>query len=108
MRMKERIDRQDNEDIILIGNTLEKSEGAELIRTIIENLMSMEITNSRNDAANDSNKLGRIQGYQTILNDIDGFIMRKNELQKPVNQREVPDEELASEPVVSPIRGGEI
>lgn len=108
--IKEAFERQNNEDLIIIGNLVSQalnSDFGKLLNLLINNLKLMEVNNSRNNIGGSSDKvLGRLEAYDTVLNDLQGFISRMEELQQPI-QTEVIDEELASEQYTRPM-GGEV
>lgn len=107
MRAMERLVRQESEDIIIIAEMIE-GECGELVRAMITNLLNMELSHSRSDASSSDRKIGRLEAYRTILDDMDGFISRRDDLQRPI-EREEQEGPVASEQVTVPVaRGGEI
>lgn len=106
MRIEERLERKDNEDIIILGELL-KSEGVQLVRLMVKNLINLELSHSRADGASSDKKIGRLEGYQTVLDDIAGFIQGADELNIPVNP-ESEESYNAEEQITQVGRGGEI
>lgn len=109
MTILERFERQDNEDIVIIGEIIDKalrSDFGELLRIMIANLNNLEIANSRNGNGSSDKVLGRLEGYQTFLSDLETFVARKNELQRPIAYSD--EESSQANEQISPLRGGEI
>lgn len=106
MRISERFERQESEDIILMAELLEQ-EPALLVELMIQNFINMELSNSRSDAASADRKLGRLEAYRTILDDIQAFRSRKKELQRPVTPDTFESFDVEDN-MTSPARGGEI
>lgn len=109
MNAEERLTRQASEDIVLIGDLLERfmnSPAGKYFRIMVSNLQKLEIQHSKSSVLSAERALGRIEAYDNVLNDIEGFIHQKNELQKPIMTGE-PETELVTEQTTV-IRGGEI
>lgn len=111
MDIFERFERQETEDLIIIGDKMEKFINSDIGRLIcnkmLPNLQKMELLASRTGAANADRALGRIEAYDTILSDIETFVTKKKELQRPI-EREDFDQDLAEEQTSIPVRGGQI
>lgn len=109
MKIEDRFERRENEDMVILGDLVEKHMNGDFGRVfqlIIESLKSMEITNSRSNTGSSDKVLGRLEAYETVISEFAAFIQAKQELQRPIGNM-APETELASEQV-SPIRGGEI
>lgn len=106
MNIAERLERQDNEDIVLIGNLMD-SEAATVTRLMIQNLLNLELSHSRQDTASAERKLGRLEAYRTVLDDMQGFHDRARELQQPIAPP-LPDVEGATEQITRPKHAVEI
>lgn len=110
MRIEERYERQADEDIVIIGEMIDqffKSDMGKVFIKGLNNLKSMELHNSRARDTSAEKVVGRLEAYETILADLQGFVERKNEIQKPVN-RDTTESFEAEELINSPIRGGEV
>lgn len=109
MTLEERFDRQSPEDQVILGEIIDhffQSDAGRLFKLMAQNLQRMEIQSSRNGGVNADRALGRIEAYDTVLTDLEMFVNRKRELQRPVE----PNDEVleGAEEITSPIRGGEI
>ncbi len=109
MKIKDRLDRQDNEDIIIIGEAVEaflRSDAGEIFHLMISNLQKLEMQNSRNGSISAERALGRIEAYETVISDFQTFVDRKYEIQRPVET--APPETEVAEEITRPLTGGEV
>lgn len=110
MRIEDRLKRQNEEDLVIIGDIIDhffKSDMGKIFTNGLNNLKSMELHNSRARDTSAEKVVGRLEAYETIVADLQGFVDRKNELQEPV-KRDTTESFEAEELVNAPIRGGEV
>jgi hypothetical protein len=89
MKIKERLERYNEEDVVIIGNLVEKhlrGEFGELFYSTIENLSEMELQNSRNQVGTSDKVLGRLEAYNTIVADFKGYVEELKKAQKPLEK----------------------
>lgn len=99
MTIEERIQRRAPEDIIHIGQLAEnvlKSEMGVLLYALTSGRIATEASNNSN--LNAERILGRIQGYQRLMNDLEQYVIDKNKLLQERQEETVELQESASSP----------
>lgn len=88
MTIEERMVRRDPQDLIEIGQTLEAfymSDAGAIIRAIVNGRVSHEArVHADGSRIKPSRALGRIEAYQTLLNDIEISISQYHDLVRPI------------------------
>ena len=94
MKVKDRLVRQNEEDIIEIGRIVKTAyygKFGEVLKAIVEGLVT-EILTYHQSNPNDrmpmsaERLLGRLEGYQTIINKLEESIFQAEEAQKPIRE----------------------
>lgn len=101
MRIKEALVRRDNDSKIMIGSAVERSmngQFGEVFRAYINGVITAEIEASKFSPGQISSdrRLGRIEGYQTVLLDLEQMIEDKKDLARPEDVED--DQEYTSSP----------
>lgn len=92
-KITEALIKKDTQDIVYIGEIAQRLYGGqhgELLRAIIQGHIQAEAKNNEYvENISDSKVLGRIQAYQTIIDDIELMISQKDKLvNEPVEKEE--------------------
>lgn len=101
MKIEERLVRQSPADVVEIGEVIERAyygQFGAVLKAIIEGLMTEGLTyHTRNEKdvvpLSADRILGRLEGYQRIISEIEASIEKKNELLKPQKEDEDDEEE---------------
>lgn len=100
-RMEEALLRQNDEDIIYIGNIAEQlyyGAGGELLRAIIKGMVTQESRRYKDEIKTPADRcLGRIEAYNNIIDSIEQSIADGKEKNRPMTKEEV-EETLESAP----------
>lgn len=98
MRIEERLTRRAPDDIVYIGNLIQQAMKSELwtvINFMSASLKVEEIEKSKNGLGapiSADRVLGRIEAYETIITNLEGIAVQKEELSKPITKKKEIDE----------------
>lgn len=109
-KYKEMLDRMSSDDAIHIGDAVSRMFRGEfwgLFLAVISQLKSMELQNSRLRSESSDKVLGRLEAYETIIANLEGYVRQADELRAPKEDDELSANELVTEQK-EPLRGGAV
>ncbi len=96
MNISERLIRREEQDILEIGNIIKATyygQFGEVLKAIVDGLITYDLTlNQRNERdvvpLSSDRLLGRLEGYQTVINKLELAIQEADSLREPIEEDE--------------------
>src|SRR3990167_4578824 len=111
MTIRERMIRRNSEDIIYIGDLVEqhvRGEFGEILTALTQGRVTEEALQERSNLSADR-ILGRIAMAATLSQDLEQYIIDRDDLMRPIHsEKSFPETTIASEVGLPEQRGGEI
>lgn len=102
MTIEERLLRRDTEDLIYIGELVEKmllQETGSILKALTNGRISHEAETSAKSGLSAERHLGRIEAYQQVMNDLETFVTDMKKLKEPIEVKEEQVPQLGAQPI---------